>query len=117
MRASEPAPESGEWRQARRTAFVEEVLAVLTQRPADLLSFDHVHEKLQLNDVRYLDLQHVPLDRIVGSVGRYGDFTRAFCPRQDHLQGRWERIPAASHHRAQLASCRALQSWPSFLCP
>ena len=92
MSENRTASQSREWKQARRTAFVEEVLAVLKQRPADLLSFDHVHEKLQLNDVRYLDLQHVPLDQIVGSVGRYGDFTRAFCPRLDHLQGRWERI-------------------------
>ena len=32
------------------------------------------------------------MDRIVGSVGRYGDFTRAFFPRGDHLRGRWENI-------------------------
>ena len=62
------------------------------QRPAALLSFDHVHERLQLENVRYLDLQDVPIDRIVGSVGRYGDFTRAFFPRGDHLRGRWESI-------------------------
>jgi hypothetical protein len=40
MRASEPTSESREWRQARRTAFVEKVLALFVQRPADLLSFD-----------------------------------------------------------------------------
>ena len=56
MNASELARESGEWRQARRSAFVEEVLAVLKQRPADLMSFEDVHERLQLNRVRYLDL-------------------------------------------------------------
>jgi hypothetical protein len=28
----------------------------------------------------------------VGSVGRYTDFTRAFLPRQDNLQDRWQRI-------------------------
>ena len=92
MNASELARESGEWRQARHSAFVEEVLAVLKQRPADLMSFEDVHERLQLNRVRYLDLQDVPMDRIVGSVGRYGDFTRAFFPRGDHLRGRWENI-------------------------
>jgi hypothetical protein len=62
------------------------------QRPAVLLSFDQVHERLQLENVRYLDLQDVPIDQIVGSVGRYGDFTRAFFPRGDHLRGRWENI-------------------------
>jgi hypothetical protein len=92
MRSSDMPAESREWRQARRTAFVEEALSVLTQRPAALMSFEHVHERLHLKNVRYLDLQDVPIDRIVGSVGRYQDFTRAFLPRGDHLRGRWEKI-------------------------
>jgi hypothetical protein len=85
-------PESVRWKQARRSAFVQEVLAAFTQRPAHLLSFEHVQEKLQLNNVNYLDIQDIPLDQIVGSVGRYSDFTRAFFPRQDHLQARWQSI-------------------------
>jgi hypothetical protein len=84
--------QSQEWKRARRTAFVQEVLGVLTRRPAVLLSFDDVQERLQLSNVHYLDLQDVPIDRIVGSVGRYGDFTRAFFPRADHLRRRWENI-------------------------
>jgi hypothetical protein len=80
------------WKQARRTAFVQDVLAAFTQRPTSLLSFDGVSEKLKLGHVRYLDLQNVPLDQIVGSVGRYADFTRAFFPREDRLQERWQHI-------------------------
>jgi hypothetical protein len=85
-------PQTREWRLARRSAFIEETLAVLRQRPAALMSFDQVYERLQLKDVRYLDLQEVPIDRIVGSVGRYQDFTRAFFPRGEHLKRRWENI-------------------------
>lgn len=92
MRPSDMPAESREWRQARRTAFVEEALSVLTPRSAALMSFEQVHERLHLKNVRYLDLQDVPIDRIVGSVGRYQDFTRAFFPRGDHLRGRWENI-------------------------
>jgi hypothetical protein len=92
MRPSNMQAGSREWKLARRTAFVEEALSVLTQRPAALMSFEHVHERLQLENVHYLDLQDVPLDQIVGSVGRYQDFTRAFFPRGDHLRGRWENI-------------------------
>jgi hypothetical protein len=84
--------ESREWQQARRTAFLEEAMAVLKRRPGDLLSFDQVHERLQLRNARYLALQDVLLDHIVGSVGRYPDFTRAFFPRKDHLQRRWMAI-------------------------
>ena len=80
------------WKRARRTAFVQDILAAFKQRPASLLSFDHVSEKLKLHHVRYLDLQAIPLDQIVGSVGRYADFTCAFFPREEHLQERWQRI-------------------------
>ena len=92
MRGTYATPESREWRQARQSAFIQDVLAAFTRRSVDLISFEHVHQKLQLSNLRYLDLQTVPLDQIVGSVGRYADFTRAFFPRQDHLQQRWQRI-------------------------
>lgn len=92
MRPHQLPSENTEWRRARNAAFVEEVLATLTRRPGDLLSFDHVHEKLQLGKVRYLGLQNVSLQQIAGTVGRYPDFTRAFFPRKEHLQGRWKAI-------------------------
>ena len=91
-------PESREWKQARRTAFVEEALAALTRRPGDLLSFDQVHDRLQLRNVCYLALQEVPMDHIVGSVGRYQDFTRAFFPRGEHLRRRWQNIERLIAH-------------------
>ena len=81
-----------DWENARRTAFAQDVLAVLTHRPADLLPFEEVRERLHLHTLSYCGLQDVPLDQIVGSVGRYQDFTRAFFPRQDALQERWRRI-------------------------
>jgi hypothetical protein len=84
--------EKTHWDQARRSAFVQDVLTSLTQRPADLLPFEEVRDKLQLKNVHELGLQDVPLDHIVGSVGRYHDFTRAFFPRQDSLKDRWQRI-------------------------
>ena len=59
-----------DWKRARRTAFVQDVLALLRQRPVDLLPFEGVREHLQLRERRYLGLQDVPLDSIVGSVGR-----------------------------------------------
>jgi hypothetical protein len=88
--------ETREWQQARRAAFVHDVLAAFTRRPADLLPFEEVRQKLRLIDERYLGLQDIALDNIVGSVGRYQDFTRAFGPRQDSLEDRWRRIQRLS---------------------
>ena len=84
--------ETKEWRLARQAAFAQDVLAALTRRPADLLPFEEVRQQLQLHNVRYLGLRDIPLDQIVGSVGRYRDFTRAFLPRQAGMQERWRRI-------------------------
>jgi len=92
MRGNSPAAESREWKQARQSAFVEDVLAALTRRPAALLSFEDVHRKLHLQNLHYLDVQEIPLAQIAGSVGRYTDFTRAFFPRNDHLRERWQHI-------------------------
>jgi len=34
----------------------------------------------------------IPIDRIVGSVGRYQDFDRAFLPAQEHIRDRWREV-------------------------
>jgi len=56
------------------------------------MSFEDVHQKLQLSNLHYLDVQQIPLAQIAGSVGRYTDFSRAFFPRNDNLRERWQRI-------------------------
>src|SRR5437016_4305680 len=40
-------------------------------------------------------LREVEIDQIVGSVGRYRDFDRAFLPRQVQTQDRWESVDRA----------------------
>jgi hypothetical protein len=93
MFADYPSKASPGWKQARRAAFLRDIVATLRQHPESLLSFDEISDKLNLANTHYLDdLQEIPLDHIVGSVGRYADFTRAFLPRQDHLQERWQKI-------------------------
>jgi dienelactone hydrolase len=81
-----------QWEDARRAAFVQDVLSAFTRRQTDLLPFEEVRQELELRDVRYAGLQDVPLDQIVGSVGRYQDFTRAFFPRRAVARDRWRKI-------------------------
>ena len=81
-----------DFERARRRAALQDILAALRRRPADLLPFEEVEEKLRLRPRGYRGLEDVPLDRIVGSVGRYQDFNRAFLPRRDTLRDRWQRI-------------------------
>jgi len=79
---------------ARMSAFWEEVRALLTGRSIDLLRFEEVKQALRLRDERYLGLQEIPLDKIVGSVGRYRDFTRSFLPKTNAIRSRWQRLDA-----------------------
>lgn len=84
--------ETHDWEEARRGAFVQQVLTAFTRRPSDLLPFEQVRQKLRLHSVRYLGLQNVPLDQIIGSVGRYQDFSRTFFPRRSSLRERWRMV-------------------------
>lgn len=81
-----------DFRRTRRQAAMEQVMARLTGRSADLLSYEEVRKKLKAKDRGKQELKDIPLDAIIGSVGRYGDFTRSFLPRQDSDEERWARV-------------------------
>jgi len=81
----------------RLRVILEEIIAHLTGKSADLLSFEDVRRKLKAGDAIAQGLKDIPLDAIVGSVGRYADFTRSFLPRQDSDRDRWARVKAATN--------------------
>ncbi len=80
---------------ARRKASIEEILARLTGRSRELLSYDEVAEKLKLNVRTDSGVHDIPLEGIIGSVGRYTEFTRDFLPLKKVDQQRWARVKAA----------------------
>lgn len=86
-----------EFNAARRKAFREEMLSYVTGRPNDLLPFEEVRQSLRLQDSTYKGLHEIELDKIVGSVGRYRDFTRTFLPKSDRSEERWRRVDAVTH--------------------
>jgi hypothetical protein len=85
------------YQNARRRAFWQDVIGLLRNKPAELLSFDDIKTRLRLREESYKGLQDVPLDRIVGSVGRYRDFTSTFLPKSSTSQDRWSRVYAQVH--------------------
>jgi nucleotide-binding universal stress UspA family protein len=84
-----------DFRRARRRAALEQIMARLTGRSADLLSYEEVRKKLRAKSIGKQTLKEIPLDAIVGSVGRYTDFTRSFLPRQDSDEKRWAMVRVA----------------------
>lgn len=78
------------------------MMARLTGRSNELLPFDEVRHALPYRGQRDIGLQTVPLERIVGSVGRYRDFDRAFLPTQRQTTDRWINISKARYRDVPL---------------
>lgn len=84
-----------DFQRARQQAALEAILARLTGRSVDLLSYDEVRQKLKASEASIQELKDIPIDAIVGSVGRYQDFTRGFLPKHDSDADRWARVYVA----------------------
>jgi len=87
-----------DYKKARRGASVQELLARLAGNTegTELHSYDEVRQQLQAIEKSTEHLEEIPLDSIVGSVGRYHDFTRKFLPKASINEGRWARVMASS---------------------
>lgn len=81
---------------AHARALRRDLVAKIGGKPADLLPFEVLADVLQVYEqMPRPNTEMVPLDRIVGSVGRYKDFTRDFLPRNPALADRWARVEDA----------------------
>jgi hypothetical protein len=78
--------------QARWQAGLETLIRRLRGQPIALPSFEDLRAKLGLLPVHESGLCEIPLDRIVGSVGKCHNFTPSFLPRSDGVKDRWKQI-------------------------
>ncbi len=85
--------------QARRRAALSQVSARLTGENIQLLPFEAIRMQLQQQNPYYRGVVEVPLDAIVGSVGRYKTFTRKFLPLTDSVKDRWVAVDALAAQR------------------
>ena len=85
----------GDFRRARRRADAQRVLALISGQDEQLLSYDEVRRQLRAVETARQELAYIPLDAIVGSVGRYQDFNRQFMPRNEGDEGRWVGVQRA----------------------
>ena len=85
-----------DFRKARQKAAMQGILARITGRSIKLLSYEDVRQKLRAIEGSKTVLRDIPLDAIVGSVGRNKDFSRNFLPLTDSDQDRWAGVMAAT---------------------
>lgn len=76
-------------------SFVNKALSLLRHTNNDLLPFDEIRKHIPLKGQHDIGYTNVKLDQIIGSVGRYQDFDRAFLPKMNFVRSRWENIDKA----------------------
>lgn len=77
---------------ARRAALMDDLLGHLVGRTTQLLPFEEVRRSLRLRHLVDRGLREIPLERIVGTLGRGREFNRTFLPRTDQVRDRWQTI-------------------------
>jgi nucleotide-binding universal stress UspA family protein len=83
-----------DFRQAHQRASLQQVLARVTGKSVELLSYDDVLNKLRLTGRSTRGVREIPVEAIVGTVGRCTDFTRTFLPRKATDEQRWAGLMA-----------------------
>jgi hypothetical protein len=75
--------------------FLRKINSLIKKEKNELLPFDAVRQTIPIKGQHYRGLEEVPIDKIVGSFGRYRDFDRAFLPTQRRTRQRWINIDKA----------------------
>ncbi|MFW5800734.1 MAG: transcriptional regulator [Spirochaeta sp.] len=86
---------SDDFNKARSKEVFSRILSLLRLTDHSLLSLEEVRHLLKPKGESYRGLQVVPIDKIIGSEGRYQDFNKRFLPKHEHLRNRWTRIDQA----------------------
>jgi hypothetical protein len=105
-----PAAAAAKLERLRSRPLVAWLLHLFVQRPDDtLLSFEQVQQLLREKSEISRGTQLIPLDHIVGSVGRYRDFDRAFLPLSGADSERWKRLDVAVNELRNLPPIEVYQ--------
>ena len=93
-----------DFERARRLAFLRRMIARLRNDGGSerLLSFEEARKSLGAYGKIYLGMRVVPVEKIVGSVGRHRDFDRAFLPVRASARERWKRVDRAFYRAVDL---------------
>ncbi|MBV9173907.1 MAG: hypothetical protein JOZ81_27910 [Chloroflexi bacterium] len=91
-----------DFERARRKAFWRRLASGVLRRQNALLAFEETRRNLRAQSQHYGGLRAVRIDEIVGSLGRYADFDRAFLPRQTSTRMRWQSVDRAYYEDTAL---------------
>lgn len=85
-----------DFNRARNKALINEIQHLLSPEEASLISLNDVKQMIKPINETYVGMKVVPIEKIVGSEGRYNDFDNNFFPKSSHLKNRWEHVDEAA---------------------
>lgn len=80
---------------AKTKARFQSIFSALHWKNNDLLSLYEVTSIIKPKSETYLGMRTIPVDKIIGSEGRYHDFSSAFLPKREQLKTRWVSVDSA----------------------
>jgi hypothetical protein len=81
---------------AMQKNFWQGVSSLITGHPNQLLSFEQIVEGVPFEGQYDAGEQDIPVDRIMGSIGRSQDFGAGFLPKKIDIRHRWVKIARAN---------------------
>ena len=80
---------------AKTKARFQGIFSALHWKNNDLLSLYEVTSIIKPKSETYLGMRTIPVAKIIGSEGRYHDFSSAFLPKREQLKTRWVSVDSA----------------------
>ena len=90
------AQSEDDFNKAHTKAFINEIQHLLSPEEASLISLNDVKQMIKPNNETYVGMKVIPIEKIVGSEGRYKDFDNRFFPKSTHLKNRWQHVDEAA---------------------
>lgn len=99
-----------DFHRARQSAALQQLLGRLRGESTQLLDYEAIRQQLKsVEEPVDRGVVEIPLQKIVGSVGRYQDFTRDFFPKQRSDESRWATVKAMMTDMAGLPPIEVYQ--------
>lgn len=84
-----------DFHKARRQGFWKRLIRHLFHQSTDLVDYEALHNHIHVTAQHDRGVQSIPIDRIVGSLGRQNDFDRNFTPASEQNIERWKQVDRA----------------------
>lgn len=85
-----------DFEKAKRRGQMQALLSGLSWKNTSLLSLYDVTSLIKPKSETYRGIRTIKVSKIIGSEGRYHDFSMAFMPKREMLRARWRSIDVAN---------------------